>query len=103
DDALTLLGEQRIAEDDVRPRHLVAQPLDLIDDVLNRPRPVAGEDAVRAIGAELRTAAAGEQREAAADRPRRPLDPELPPAIFGDQIPARKRQRVEIVDLLADD
>ena len=57
---------------------------------------------MRTVGAEFRTAAAGEQRITAADRPREPLDAQ-PPAIFGDQIPARERQRVEIVDLFADD
>ncbi len=72
--ALALLGEQRIAEDDVRPPILVAQPLHLVDDVRDRARAIAGEDPVRAIGAELRAAAAGEQRIAAADRTRRPLD-----------------------------
>jgi hypothetical protein len=57
---------------------------------------------VRAIRAELRAAAAGEQRIAAANRTREQFDPELA-AILGDQIPPRERQRIEIVDLLADD
>src|SRR5581483_2812328 len=100
--ALALLGEERVAEDDVRPPNLVAQPLDLVDDVGNRAGAVAGENAVRAIRAELGAAAAREQRVAAADRPRGPLDPELLPAMLADQIPAGKWERVEVVDLLAD-
>src|SRR5262249_58938028 len=103
DDAIALLAEQRIAEDDVRPRHVIAQPLDFIDDVLDRPRAITREDPVRAVRAELGTAAAREQRITAADRTRRPLDPEAVAAILGDEIPARERQRIEVVDLLADD
>ena len=57
---------------------------------------------MRAVRAELRAAAARQQREPAADRPREPLFSRLPAAVFPDQIPARKRQRVEVVDLLAD-
>ena len=52
---------------------------DLVDDVRDRPRAVAGQDPVRAVSAELGAAAAREQRIAAADRPRRPLDAELAP------------------------
>ena len=58
---------------------------------------------MRAVGAELRAAAAGEQRVAAAHRARRPFDAELPLAILRDEIPARERQGIEVVDLLADD
>src|SRR5207237_2945709 len=49
------------------------------------------------------TAAAREQRIAAAHRARRPLDSESMAAIFRDEIPARKRQRIQILDLFADD
>src|SRR5205823_14111622 len=90
EDALALLGEQRVAEDHIRVRHLIAQPLDLVDDVLDRAGAVAGQNPMRAVGAELRTAAAREQRIAAADRARRPLDPELAAAILGDEVPARE-------------
>jgi hypothetical protein len=55
---------------------------------------------MRAVRTELRAATAGEQRIAAPDRPREPLDAH-PPAILGDEIPARERQRIEIVDRLA--
>ena len=68
--ALALLGEQRIAEDDVRPPELIAQPLELVDDVGDRPGTVTGQDPVRAIRAEFRAPPARQQREAAADRPR---------------------------------
>ena len=102
DDAVALFGEERIAEDDVRPLDLIAQPLHLVHDVRDRPRAVAGQNPVRAVGAELRAAAAREQRVAAADGAREELEAH-PRAIFGDQIPARERQRIEIVDLLADD
>ena len=51
DDPVALLGEQRIAEDHVRPRHPIAQPLDLVDDVLDRARAVAGEDPVGTVRA----------------------------------------------------
>ena len=102
DDAVALFGEQRIAENHVRAAHQIAQPLHLVDDVRDRPRAVAGQNPVRAIRAELRAPAAREQRKAAAHRPRRKSDARLEPAILGDQIPARKRQRVQIVDLFAD-
>ena len=69
----------------------------------DRSRAVARQNPVRAVGAELGAAAAGEQRKPAADRPRRPLDAALAPQSSVTQIPARKRQRVEIVDLLAGD
>ncbi len=100
--AVPLLAEQRVAEDDVRPRMLIAQPLQFIRDVRDRPRPVACENPVRTVRAELGAATAGEQRIPAADRPREPFGAH-PSAVLGDQIPARKRQRVQIVDLLADD
>ena len=57
---------------------------------------------MRTVGAELGAAAAGEQGIPSADRPGEEFDAH-PPAILGDQIPARERQRVEVVDLLADD
>ena len=91
DAPVALLAEQRVAEDHVRLPHLIAQPLDLVDDVLDRARAVAGEDPVLTVGAELGTAPARQQREPAADRPRRPPDADPPAAILGDQIPPRKR------------
>ena len=103
DAAIALLGEQRIAEDDVRMAHAIRQPLDFIDDVRDRSRAVPRQDAVRAVRTEFRAAAAGEQRVSAADRARRPLDAEPAAAILRDQIPARERQRIEIVDLFAHD
>src|SRR2546423_10021513 len=48
EDALALLREQRVAEDHIRVRHLIAQPLDLVDDVLDRAGAVAGQNPVRA-------------------------------------------------------
>src|SRR5580765_2501232 len=92
DAAVPLLAEQRIAEDHVRTPHLIAQALDLVDDVGDRPGPIASEDAVRAVGAELRTSAAGEQRKAAADWSRRPLNAEPALAALGDEIPSGERQ-----------
>src|ERR1019366_275473 len=100
DDAVALFGEERIAEDDVRPLDLVAEAFHLVHDVRDRPRAVAGQNPVRAVGAELRTSAAREQREAAADGAREELEAH-PRAIFGHQIPAWERQPIEIVDLLA--
>ena len=102
DAAIALFAEQRIAEDHVGTPHLVAQPLDLVDDVGDRPGAIAGEDAMRAVGAELRTSAAGEERKAAADRPRRPLNAEPARAALGDEIPPGKRQRIEVLNFLAD-
>src|SRR6185503_15439477 len=101
--AIALLAEERIAEDHVRLRILIAEPLHLVRDVGDRACAIAREDSVRAVRAELGAAAAREQRIPAADRPRRPPDPERLAAILGDEIPPRKRQRVEIVDLLAHD
>src|SRR5215475_5571915 len=72
DAPVALLAEQRIAEDDVGLPHLIAQPFDLVDDVLDRSCAIAGEDPVRTVGAELRAAPARQQRKSAADRPRRP-------------------------------
>src|SRR6185312_995151 len=102
DAAIALFAEEGIAEDDVRLAHGVAQPLDLVHDVPDRSRAITRENPVRAVGAELGTPAAGEQRVAAADRTRRPLDAEAAPAVLGDEVPARERQRVEVVDLFRD-
>ena len=60
-----------------------------------------GENPVRAIGAELRAAAAGQQRNAAAERTRRERQPP-PSRSIGSEIPARERQRVEVGNLGAD-
>src|SRR5439155_12032569 len=66
---VALLGEERIAEDHVRAPILAAQLLELVGDVRNRPRAIAGENPVRAVGAELRTAAARQEWIAATQRP----------------------------------
>src|SRR5207302_504674 len=95
---LALFGEKRVAENHVRPIVPIAELRELVDDVANRSDAVAGENPVRAVGAKFRTAAAREQRQSAADGTRRPLDAVPPIAIAGDQIPARKRQRIEIAD-----
>ncbi len=98
--AVALLAEQRIAEDHVRPRVPIAQPFELVDDVADRPRAITGDDAVRAVGAELGAAAACEQRVATAHWPGRPLEPEVRLAA-AHEIPARERQRVEVGDRVA--
>ena len=57
-------------------------------------------DAVRAVGAELGTAARGEHRQGAADRPAGERHPQLT-ARRDQRVPPREGQAVEVVDLRA--
>src|SRR5689334_13163102 len=54
---VALLAEQRIAKNDVRPRSLITEPLELVDNVRDGPRAITGQNPVRAIGAVFRAAA----------------------------------------------
>jgi len=92
---LTVLGEQRIPEDHIRTRVALAQVRELVGDVLHRAGAIAGQDAVRAIGAELGTSAARQHREAAAGRPPGARDIEAEPPL-AQQIPAWKRQGIQV-------
>jgi len=78
----------------------IAEIRQLLDDAVDRAHAVTRKNTMRAVGAELRTAAAGEERNAAAVRP--PGERHGPPA--GAQqprnVPLRKRQRVQIFDWL---
>jgi hypothetical protein len=84
-----------------RPRLQHRHVPDLVDDVLDRPRAMAGENAMRAVGTELRTSAAGHQGKCPAHRPAGKRQPPPCIAALGDQVPARKRQRVQVVQRLA--
>ena len=98
DAAVALLAEKRVAEDDVRLADRVAQPLDLVDDVLDRARPIARENPVRAVGAELGAAARGEHGQRAAVGATRERNAQSPPRRH-KRFPVGERQRIEIVDL----
>jgi len=86
-----LLAEQRIAEDHVGSVVLIAQLLQFVGDVRDRPCAIAGEDPDEDNRCRIPDSRAGEQRIPTSDRPRRPLDAEFAAPIFGDQIPPRKR------------
>ena len=98
--ALAIVREERVPEDDVGSAELVAQRFELVDDVPDGAGTVSGENAMRTIRAELRAAAAREQRDAAAERTR--SERERPAARpVRREVPSRKRQRVEIGNLAA--
>src|SRR5207247_950144 len=65
EDALALLAEEGVAEDHEGLRMVLAELLQLFAQVLDRARPIAPEDPMRAVGAELRAAPAGQERERA--------------------------------------
>src|SRR5262249_50787587 len=96
--ALAIFAEQRIAEDHVRPRVEIAQFAELVGNVLHRAHAMAGEDPMWAVRAELRAAAAGEHRDAAADWPHRDAAGERRCARRRAQTPPWKGPRAEIVE-----
>ena len=100
--AVPILTEERVTEDHVRPRIAGRECLDLVEDPNDGSRAVPRQNPVRAVGAELRTAAAGQQRESTTCRPARIGNVETP-AGLRNQIPSREGQAVEVVDLRAVD
>src|ERR1700682_5736172 len=99
---IAIHAEQRVAEDHVWMRIALAEPLDLIDDAPNRPRPVLRQDAVWTVRAELGAATAGQDRESAVQGTCGQRNGAVAATARGEEeVPPGKGQAVQIADLAA--
>src|SRR5438093_12253530 len=96
-----VLREKVIPEYQEGIRIAAANLLEFLDNICHGAGPVRRQNAVRAVGAELRTAAARKDREAGARQQRAGTHSEQVIAPIPNQVPSRKRETIEISHLLA--
>ncbi len=101
-DAVALVGEQRIPKHDVNGAPGVGEQRQLVEDIADATGSVRRLDPMRTVRAELGATPAGQEWQRAPARPAGKGDADGP-ASRGQHIPMGKRECVEICDLRAFD
>jgi hypothetical protein len=92
ENTVSVLREERIPEDDMRARLVLANLFQFVGNVAHRAGTKSGKNPMRAICTEFRTATACQNRDAAE------AAVAAPPVPLAKQIPPGKRERVEVGD-----